>query len=536
MVLFMMTPPRPIKDLLLAPDLEKDEVSALLAPFGIREIKKADTNLQLIAGEPPDRLLFSEILEESLIAFSESPIPDQALNNFERFSKTTFSKTHFFSFLQASPRSLHQLAFVFGGSPFLSDILIRNPEYFYWVFSLDCLCSPKSKSAYRNELRASLRLAKSKSGGLDRLRIFKRKEILRIGVRDLLREARVETSLRELSTLADVLIEEAYTLCDRALRKTFGKPQSKHGRAKDIGSGFTVLALGKLGSRELNFSSDVDLIYLYDSGLEKTPSLKGQEGMDSSTYFEGLARELTSALNDSTEQGYVYRVDLRLRPEGDIGPIALSIEGYRLYYKKRAVIWERLALLRARVVAGDRSLGRRFLDLAGGFIYDQPFGQEGMDEVRACKAQIDESIAIDHLAHRDVKRGYGGIREIEFIVQSLQLYFGSKDPKSRKISTMNGLRQLTSLGHLSKGSESSLRKAYHFLRDLENKLQMVNDRQTHLIPEDPDEFQALALRLGYIEGDTKSASDLLKADLASHTANVHRIFQTLFYPEAASKD
>ncbi len=527
----MKPTPLNIKDLLLAPKLDDEQVAALLTPFGIREYKKADMNLQLISCDPVERLIFSEFLEEALMAFSESPNPDQALNNFERFCKTTFSKTHFFSYLQASPRTLHQLAFVFGASPFLSDVLIRNPEYFYWIFSPEGLRLPKGKSDYRKELRASLGLVKSQSSRLDMLRIFKRKEILRIGVRDLLREASVERTLRELSNLADVLIEQAYAICERALRQTFGKPVDESDASKARASGFTVIALGKLGSRELNFSSDVDLIYLYASGKGETKGQKGKARMGRTRYYERLAQEITAALNERTEQGYVYRVDLRLRPEGDAGAIALPMEGYRRYYKNRGEIWERLALLRARLVAGDRSLGRAFLDLAGDFVYS-PFGPEGFAEVRDCKVKIDESIATDDLEYRDVKRGYGGIREIEFIAQSLVLSFCSSDLRFRKVNTIDALRWMAKEAQLAKASETDLRKAYLFLRDVENKLQMENDRQTHLIPGDPSQRQSLARSLGYLDQGQKTAEAQLKADLNFNTERVHRIFQAIFYPQS----
>jgi len=219
-----------VKDLILAPKLNEDEVAILLKPYGFEDVHKADINIQSIFDETVDRKRFADMLEDALSAFANSPCPDQALNNFERFCKTAFSKTNLFSFLQAAPLTLRQAAKILGGSPFLSDVLIRNPEYFYWVFDEKQLKQSKNKPAYKKELGQCSRLLKTKQGRLDMLRIFKRKEILRIGVRDLLRIATVKDTLRELSSLADALIERALWICEQTLRAKYGRPQIKEFR------------------------------------------------------------------------------------------------------------------------------------------------------------------------------------------------------------------------------------------------------------------------------------------------------------------
>ncbi len=545
-----------VKDLILAPKLNKDEVAILLKPYGFKDVDKADVNIQSIAQSVADdidiRMRFAEILEDALSAFSDSPCPDQALNNFERFCKTTLSKSSLLSFLQDAPLTLRQSARIFGGSPFLSDILIRNPEYFYWVFGEKQLRQSKNKASYKKELGQAFRLLKNKNSHLDMLRIFKRKEILRIGVRDLLGEATVKETLRELSSLSDVLIERALWICEKGLRQKYGRPLIKDETKLLTENGFTVIALGKLGSLELNFSSDVDLLFVYasrlgltsgvthagnnrpaqglpDKNFEAQKDLSGQ--IENVEYFNRLSKEIASVLNDSSEQGYVYRVDLRLRPEGDAGPIALSLEAYRRYYDKRGEVWERLALLRARAVAGDCQLGQSFLMMASHFAYKRPFERQGLDAVKDCKEKIDKKVSLKGEMEINVKLGLGGIREIEFIIQSLQLYFGRNDISLRKIRTTDVLKRLTIKRHLSSKSESVLYEAYLFLRDLENKLQMVNDHQTYLLPSDPGEVRRFALRLGYTNSEAVSASDQLRDDYKSHTGKVHEIFLNLFYPQ-----
>ncbi|MFQ5580131.1 MAG: hypothetical protein ACE5FZ_05915 [Nitrospiria bacterium] len=518
-----------IRDLLLAPELDAQEVAALLRPFGFQDIKKADVNIQHIAEDAEIRVLFAEILEECLRCFSETPSPDLALNHFERFSRAVFGKAAFISYLVESPQTLWRLSQVFGNIPFFSEILIRNPEYLYWVFSPEVLERPKKRGELSGELSSALRLLKSKETQLDFLRIFKRKEILRIGVRDLLGKTAVEETLADLSDLADVLIQKAYWICDKEMRRKYGIAMGEGDSGKNRRIGFTVLAMGKLGGRELNFSSDVDLMYLYEQRSGQSSGGRGKDRIPNAVYFEKLSKEVTASLNATTEQGYVYRVDLRLRPEGQGGMIATPFEGYRRYYDTRGETWERLSLVKVRAVAGDLRLGRRFLEMAEPFIYDKSFGKSGFIEVREIKERIEQECSEKKQTQRDVKRGRGGIREIEFIVQSLQVAFGGKDRKIRVRGSMDVLKKLSRGPYLSAEEFQLLSASYLFFRDLENKLQMVRDQQTHLIPTDPDELRATALRMDYTDFTRGSASVQLMKDYRGHADRVHAIFQRVFY-------
>lgn len=519
-----------IQDLLLAPALDVQTVETLLQPYGFKDKKKADRNLQFISRDPRDRILFANILKAALEAFSESPDPDLSLNNFERFTQTAFSKTSLISYLNASIPTLFRAAKVFGGSPFLSDILIRNPEYFYWVFDIATLEKATTKASLQKTLRDTLSVSKNKIRKLEILRIFKRKEILRIGVRDLNQIASVQETLKEVSNLADVLIEQAQKICEHALHLKYGRPALSRPfhQKKRTRSGFTVIALGKLGSRELNFSSDVDLIYVYDKSDGDTLVKEGQKGIPNSEYYERLAKEITSALNTATVEGYVYRVDLRLRPEGEMGRITQALEGYRRYYQKRGATWERMVLLRARPVSGDRHLGKAFLSLVAPFIYEKPLAEKELQDIRDFKKKIDEVVAIRKQSKLDVKRGFGGIREIEFIVQTLQLKHGKTDISLRGQGTIALLKHLQEKSLLSKEDASKLHKAYLFLRNLENKLQMLNDHQTHLLPTTQSEIAALAIRLGYSKTRDQKPETQLTQDYNFHTKRVHEAYRHLF--------
>src|SRR5215467_9537793 len=517
-----MTAPN-IKDLLLAPRLNPQQVLSLLGPYGFKEPARADANLQTLADDAPARLSLADILEDLLENVSQSADPDQSLNYFERFARATAGKIHLFSYLKDSPRTLEILARTFGGSPYMAEILIRDPHYLYWVTDPQILYGVRKKREIERELARALKTLADERKRLDYLRVLKRRETLRIGVRDLLQLCPVEETLADLSTLAEALISAAHWICSSALRGEYGIPRKAFG-------GFTILAMGKLGGGELNFSSDVDLIYLYASDREEV--VEEAATVSASEYFRRLCQKITVALSEFTGEGYVYRVDLRLRPEGKAGNIAYSLDGFERYYQSRGETWERLALLKAWPVAGDRALGRRFLEMARPFIYDQPFDLKALEEVRSIKRKIDRRMSIKQQGRsqrgRNVKLGAGGIREIELIVQALQVCYGGQTPLIRERNTMKALGALRGQSRISAEECETLSQAYVFLRDVENKLQMVNDAQTHSLPIDGQELDACARRLGYSDSELGAAAEQFLRDYQRHTGHVNPIFEEIF--------
>lgn len=513
-----MTPPN-IKDLLLAPRLDPQQVIALLIPYGFREPAKADANLQALADDAPARQSLADILEGLLDNVSQSADPDQALNYFERFARAAINKIHLFSYLKDSPRTLEILAKTLGGSPYMAEILIRDPHYLYWVIDPQILHGVRKKRDIERELARALKTLAGERKRLDYLRILKRRETLRIGVRDLLGFCTVEETLADLSTLAEALISAAHWICASELRREYGIPRNAFG-------GFTILAMGKLGGGELNFSSDVDLIYLYASDQENV--VEEAATTSASEYFRRLCQKITVALSEFTGEGYVYRVDLRLRPEGKAGNIAYSLDGFERYYQSRGETWERLALLKTWPVAGDRALGRRFIEMARPFIYDRPFDLKALEEVRVIKRKIDQRMIISQQRSRNVKLGVGGIREIELIVQALQVRHGARTPQLRERNTMKALGSLHDQSLISAEECETLTRAYVFLRDVENKLQMVDDAQTHSLPIEGRELAACARRLGYSDNELGGAAELLLRDYQRHTGQVNSIFEDIF--------
>ncbi len=501
-----MNSPDP-KDLLLAPRLDPKQVATLLSPYGIKDPRKADANLQAMADDPSERPLLAEILEELLECIAQSADPDQAITYLERFSRAALNKVQLFTYLKDSPRAMEILARTLGGSPYMAEILIRDPQHFYWVTDPPVLYRARAKRTIQRELVRTLKAIGDERTQLDYLRFLKRREMLHVGVRDLLRLCTVEETLVALTAVAEALISAAYWICASALRRQCAIPDKAF-------SGFAVLAMGKLGGGELNFSSDVDLMYLYASDQEAAASMTAAE------YFSRLCRKLTAALNDFTSEGYMYRVDLRLRPEGKAGYIAYSLDGFQRYYETRAGTWERLALLKAWPVAGNRALAEVFLKMVEPVIYHRPFDDAALEEVRNMKRQIDEQMAARDQRTRNVKLGTGGIREIEIIAQSLQVRHGKGVQPVRERNTLRALRALSEQQLLSTEQCDTLTRAYLFLRDVENKLQMTHDAQTHSLPRDPEQLATFVRLLGYTQGQFVS-------EYEHHTRQVNRIFDYL---------
>ncbi|MGZ6144306.1 MAG: bifunctional [glutamate--ammonia ligase]-adenylyl-L-tyrosine phosphorylase/[glutamate--ammonia-ligase] adenylyltransferase, partial [Myxococcales bacterium] len=345
-----------------------------------------------------------------------------------------------------------------------------------------------------------------------RLRRHKQAEVLRIALFDL-SGGSVSDVTRALSRLAADAFEAAVQFHYRRLCSQHGPPA---GRTADGPSGFCVLGMGKLGGEELNFSSDADVVYLYDKDG------KTSQGLDHFAFYARLAESVTAAVGSpgaTPEGGFVFRVDLDLRPEGRSGPIVNAIRGLELYYEAQGATWERFALLKARPIAGDPATGEEALSRLSPFVFRKYFDLKAIDDMRRLKARAEKDAA--RAPGIDLKLGKGGIREVEFFVQALQLLHGGRDPNLRVRGTLKALQRLLYAGLISSRDRDELSEAYVALRRLEHRVQMVAERQTHSIPEDPAEQARLARRAGYPDAEA------MLADLAQHRAHVEARFKDL---------
>ncbi len=426
------------------------------------------------------------------------------------------------------------LLFLLGASQHLSTVLVQQEQDWEAVFLTDREAAEKSTATHLQAGRPALPCDLPEDDFLRGLRAYRNREYLRIGTRDLLNRASLEETTRDLSALADAAVQIAYEYTRARMERDYGEAcVEEAGEKRPIA--FVVFGMGKLGGEELNFSSDIDLIYLYecDAGLT-SGGKKGQ--VDTRTYFTELAQHLTQALSTSGAGGLVFRVDLRLRPDGTNGQIVNSLANTLLYYESWGQTWERLALLKARPIAGEQTLGTRFLREVAPFILRRYLDFTMVEDTKELKMRIERSLHRTDRGRLNVKLGRGGIREIEFVTQVLQLIHAGKDPRVLGRNTLAVLDRLVEGTYLAAADRDALAAAYRFLRQVEHKIQMVHDRQTHTLPGSEDELRTLARRLRVQPEAAQAALSVFLTTLQDHTRAVHTIFRSLFHtPEGSSE-
>ena len=321
------------------------------------------------------------------------------------------------------------------------------------------------------------------------LRQFRQREMLRIAWRDLAGWANVHETMRDTTAVADATIQVAASMHDAWLKQEYGRPCNRYGKQQKL----LVLAMGKMGAGELNFSSDIDLIFTFpESGKTrgKPDSIENEE------YFERLSRALIQALDNNTADGFVFRVDMRLRPFGESGPLVLNFDAMENYYQAHGRDWERYALIKARVVTGPQFMADQLQAIMSPFIYRRYLDFSAIESLRDMKNMISRQVARKGMKN-NVKLGAGGIREVEFLGQVYQLIRGGREPSLRQREILNILDTLLELSLLPEYIISRLKEAYCFLRDVENRLQMYRDGQTHQLPDTSERRLMLAMSMGY---------------------------------------
>ncbi len=356
-------------------------------------------------------------------------------------------------------------------SPFLDQLIARHPDWLKELTAsgrLDCNSPPGA-----DQLATGI----EKTGLDSALRQFRNREMMRLIWRDLNELAPVDEILADLSTLADICLQAAVNFHSLVFEEKFGIPRNPDGQPQKL----IVIGLGKLGGCELNLSSDVDIIFCYpDRGI-----CDGRRGLDNEQFFTRLARSIIRSLSEITADGFCFRVDTRLRPFGDSGPLVSSFAALEQYYQREGRDWERYALIKARPVAGDIVSGEQLLGILKPFVYRRYIDFGAIEALREMHANVrEDALRKDRLD--DVKRGPGGIREIEFLVQTFQLLRGGREPDLQTPSIFEAAASLQKLQILSNEAVSELLAAYRFLRKTENRIQALHDQQTHRVPEGED--------------------------------------------------
>jgi len=413
--------------------------------------------------------------------------PDMALNNLERFLANPAGVGQIPVLLENRARILEILLLLFSTSQSFSDLLSLNPDY------LDMLRVPLRRSPSQAELQTQLQeevdAAHEDSAVLRILRRFRQRQMLRIGTNDIIRDRPLEEITRDISRVADVAIEVALNVALRQVGKRFGQPFTGDNRPVSC----VVLAFGKHGGEELNYSSDIDLMFVYSE--EGATRGKRITSIGNDEFFARVVGEVVRLVSSHTDRGHAFRVDLRLRPEGHRGPLARSLGSTLAYYDAMGRTWERQALIKVRPVAGDLALGKQFLQTIESFVYRKYLSFAEINEIKAMKRRIEQKASHAGVSGTEVKTGHGGIRDIEFTLQFLQLLNGGDLPDVRQRNTLLALSALERVGCLTDQEYRVLDDSYRFLRKVEHRLQLLFDLQTHRLPEGEDELRKLALRM-----------------------------------------
>jgi len=488
-----------------------------LSHLPYRDRKRAARELAALAPHLPPA-----VLNRFDLLLASSPAPEQGLHYFTRLRE---QHPGAFDRLTRSAMGMRHLVAVFTYSRFLAEEILEHPGWAEQLLEPVDLQRVRTVEDLRARLESALRPGLPLPVDLAK---FRRRQILRIMIRDVMGLGTLPEITGELTAVADAIVEVAYERIYQDLVAQYGQPRSDDDSRSP--SHFAVIALGKMGGEELNYSSDIDLMFLYSQNGQTTGQTAGPASISNKEFFKRASNQLTGLLSAYSAEGLCYRVDLRLRPDGSLGEVCISVEGAQIYYEKRARDWELQMLIKARVAAGHRPTGRALLDFAEPLIYSTSLDFSAIEQLSATRERMNEKLATRQEklhANRSAPPGYidvklerGGIRDIEFLVQCLQRLHGGADPWVRHGGTMLALARLQDKGYLTGAEYGRLAQAYQFLRHLEHRLQFDEDRQTHRLPEDPAVLELIARRM-----PAGTSAEWLLRELHHHFAAVLEMYE-----------
>ncbi|MFM7737655.1 MAG: bifunctional [glutamate--ammonia ligase]-adenylyl-L-tyrosine phosphorylase/[glutamate--ammonia-ligase] adenylyltransferase, partial [Alphaproteobacteria bacterium] len=520
---------RDLLDSLDAPDVE-----ARVAALGFREPAAAVAALRSIRDGVPEsraatRRSVQELAPALLAAVSDSPNPDRALSTFADFLGRVCARRTFTALLAENPATMRLLVSLFASSEYLSRVLLQHPELIDTLVRSDLAVTMKSGEEMGAELDAQLVDCGDLEERLDVLRRFRNDEMLRIGVHDILGEMHYNVVADQLSALADTCLGRAYRI---ALEERI----ARHGAPP--GLGLAVIAMGKLGSLELNYHSDLDLIFVYGPTSEPPPDVPGApapDGLSAHEFFSKVAQLLMMVLQLATREGWVYKIDTRLRPSGRGGPLVTSLEAFDAYHAESAALWERQALVRARVVCGPSDLARSIDTVVERFVYGRGLEPGELAEIARVRRRMERELAREDDESFNLKMGRGGLVDVEFLAQAAALAHGHRHPELRNRATRRLVDAMGGLGLISEEERAGLSASYSFLRGLENRLRIEGEHPIERIRRDPAALSATARRMG-IEGPGTEAGEVLLEEYDRHRERVRGIYDRLVGRHAPDED
>lgn len=403
------------------------------------------------------------------------------------------------------PHRAEILIAVSANSNYLTDISVMNPEFLYQIFDSSYLAKPLSKEIIETELFEGINKFKSLRAKLNFIRSFKKRYTLKIGVNDILGNTSLEETTYQISILAKAILKYLFEIC-------YDEVQNKH-QTNFEKNRYTICALGKLGGDELNYSSDVDLILFYDKNSESNENTKKE-------FYEILAEStqlFVQSATDITDKGYIYRIDFRLRPDGKNSPLCRTINDYLRYYETRGEDWERQMLIKLSFVGGSENLYNSFADYLQGYIYPASFSVSPVEQIKRLRKSIENRIG----GKENIKLFAGGIRDIEFSIQALQLINGGKFKQIRTGTTLKAIDELQKINIIKPEEALLYKSAYVFYRRVEHFLQLMNDTQTHEIPSEGEMLEKLSSFMKF------KSSAAFKKEVAKYRKKVRAIYNSI---------
>jgi [glutamine synthetase] adenylyltransferase / [glutamine synthetase]-adenylyl-L-tyrosine phosphorylase len=527
------TQPEPEVDLILDPEPDEADVQKVLAEHGFRDIPAA-RRILVSLGEERVRFLstrrcrhfLAAIASRLLTAIGRTPDPDATLANLDAVADSLGGKGVLWELFSFSPPALDLTVRLCSSSPFLARLLVSNPGMLDELLDsllIEHLPSPESLDASLAELcRGAVDIQPI-------LHAFKASQQLRVGIRDILGRLETAQISAALTAIAEATVRAVVAHEEAKLVERLGEPMAGQGETVGVRAGPVMLALGKFGGREMNYASDIDIIFLYDhDGLSfhTRRTRRSTEATTNAHFFGELAQRTMRVFNTFTPQGRLYEMDSRLRPSGRSGPAAISLDDFERYFAEDgpAAVWERQALVKARVVVGAKPAADRVRRIISRATYDRPWSTEEIHAIHDMRYRMEEGAKPTNL-----KRAPGGVVDIEFIAQVLQLVHGGTVPRLRTTETQAALQALHELGHLTDARFDALSRSYRTLRLIEGRLRLLDATARHDFPADPDEQRKLAHLLGY--GDAAA----LSADVQTITSRTRSEFEAVFREKQREK-
>ncbi len=493
----------PESDLILDPNPDPATIQAVLGKYPFRDVTGAYLCLTQLATETVPflstrrcRHFLASIAPRLLRAIAETPDPDMALLNLEKVSASLGGKATLWELFSFSEPSLKLYVELCASSQFLSEILITNPGMMDELLDSLVLNQPRSLAELRAELADLCRNADDPDVILHS---FQDKELLRIGVRDILGKDDIQASTAALSDLAETILDQLVDLQRGPLTARYGEPHLGEDaglRANQVAH-YALLGLGKLGGREMSYQSDLDLILVYE-GDGRTARQPGAsrfdrfEATDNYHYFTELMQRVIKAASQMGPHGRLYHVDMRLRPTGKSGSLVIPLSEFQRYYAGGgAQLWERQALTRARLVHGDAAFGRTVMAEVEEAVHGVTWQPALADEILSMRERVEASGS-----DRDLKRGFGGLSDVEFLVHLFRIKYGKSLSDLRRTNTWEALDALGKAGLITPEEHTTLRTCYDFLREVEACLRVVHNRSLDELPDRPEDLERLARRMG----------------------------------------